>query len=297
MKNLIPIINSLDSKERRIVRKFLSIQTNGMEKKKLQLFDIILNKKAETDKEASKILYNADPNSAFSHVKRRLKKDLLNFILLQDSERKGVSKRVQAEMDCRRMFLQGQLLLQRGVYGDGERVLNAALGLAEKYEMFSEVLSIRNLLRTTFGFRRGLEVFDQYSSNMDKNLIELGKWLKVRQDYYQISLPNEFQTNKMTKLEDVGAKILADLEKVNTEGSSVRFTFWYYVTKMHYYNMIKDFEEAKKSSEEPLELAKNGSIMSSKANYAGVLKDVVFINMNLGNHEEAVKYANDAVKT
>lgn len=297
MKNLLPIVNSLDGKEKRLIRKFLSIQTNGMEQKKLQLFDIILDKKVGDDKEACHILYNSEPNSAFSHVKRRLKKDLLNFILLQDAKRKDSPKRVQAEVDCRRMTLQGQLLLQRGIYDEGEKLLNAALDLAETYEMFSEVLSIRNYLRTIFGFRKGLEVFEKYSENMDYALEELGKWLKIRKYYNQIALPNEFQTNKMMGVKDVGEKILADLEKFEGKESSERFTFWYYVSKMHYYNINKNFEKAREFSKEPLKLAQKGSIMSSKTNYAGILKDIIFIHINLGDNEQAVEYSREAVKT
>lgn len=297
MKNLVPIINSLNSKEKRLIRKFFSIQTNGMEKKKLQLFDVILKGKVQTDIEAAQILYDSTPNSAFSHVKRRLKKDLLNFILLQNSTAKDYPRAVQAETDCRRKFLQGQLLLQRGLHDEAEKLLNDALHLAETYEMFSEVLSIRRYLRTAFGFRRGLEIFEKYSENMDYNLKELGKWLKVRQDYYRISLPNEFQTNKMMKLKNMGAKILSDLEKINDDNSSVRFRFWYHVTKMHYYNMIKDFEEALEAAKIPLKLAKEGSILSSNTNYAGLLKDIIFIHLNLKEYEKAVDYSRQAVKT
>ena len=293
----MPIINSLDSKEKRLIRKFFSIQTNGMEKKKLQLFDLILKGKVQTDIEAAQKLYGSTPNSAFSHVKRRLKKDLLNFILLQYSNAKNYPRAMQAETECRRKFLQGQLLLLRGLHDEGEKLLNEALYLAETYEMFPEVLSIRQYLRTIFGFRRGLEIFEKYSENMDHNLKELGKWLKVRQDYARIALPNEFQTNKMMKLKNMGAKVLEDLEKRNDENSSVMFTFWYHVTKMHYYNMIKDFEKALAAAERPLKLAKEGSILSSSINYAGILKDIIFIHINLKEYGKAVDYSMEAVKT
>jgi len=296
MKNLIPIINSLDSKEKRLITKFFSIQTNGMEKKKLQLFDLILSGKVKTDKEAAQKLYNSTPNSAFSHVKRRLKKDLLNFIVLQGEGREKVSRLAQAEVDCRRMLLQGQLLLQRGIFNEGEKVLNDALEIAESYEMFAEVLSIRNLLRLASGFRKGLTAFEQYSSNMDYHLIELGKWLKMQQYYNRIALPNEFQANKMIKFKDANDKILHELEAYDENKSSVRFTFWYYVSKVHQNNVNRNFEEARENADELLKLvAKESSIMSSDSSRGGILKDVVFIHLNLRNYEKAVAYAREAV--
>jgi|GEM_PF-828161 len=296
MKSLLPIINSLNGKEKRLMKKFFSIQTNGMEKKKLELFSVILDGKAKTDKEAAMLLYNSPPNSAFSHVKRRLKKDLLNFILLQDSDTSDVSKRGKAEVDCRRMFLQGQLLLRRGVYGEYEKVMNAALDIAEKYEMFAEALMIRNSLRSSIGFRKGPDMFEKYSESVDYNYKELGKWLKARQYYYQISLPNEFQTNNKIELKDVGATIIANLEKIDTGQSSERFTFWHYMSKMHYFNLNKNFKEAGVYAKKLIDLFSEDSIMKTKSNQGGILKDVVYINLNLGNYEEAVKYANDAIE-
>jgi len=295
MKNLVPIVNSLDNKEKRLIKKFFNIKTNGMEKKKLQLFDLILSKKVHSDKEAAFILYQSEPNSSFSHLKKRLKKDLLNFILLQDSKNKISSERVRAEIECRRMFLQGQLLVQRGVYGECERVLNDALKLAESYEMFAEVLVIRDLLRTTFGFRKGIEVHQKYSETMDYQHIELGKWLKVRQYYFQVSLLNEFQGNKKINLEHDTATILKDLEAYDEKKSSERFLFWFYVSKMHDHNISKEFVDADRYARNLLDMFSKDSIMKTKSNQGGVLKDVVYINLNLGNHKEAVKYANQAI--
>jgi len=242
MKNLIPIVNSFDSKERRLIRRFFNIKTNGMEKKKLQLFDLIISG-VKSDKEAAQSLYGCPPNSSFSHLKKRLKKDLLNFMILNDlkSEEQG---KFEAEVKCRRMFLQGQLLIRRGVYGEGEKILNEALKLAESYEMFAEVLVIRNLLRTTFGFRKGLETYQKYSETMDYHHAELGKWLKVRQYYYQVSLLNEFKGNKKINLEHDTAQILKELESYDKKKSSQRYDFWFYVSKMHDHNINKEFVDA-----------------------------------------------------
>lgn len=297
MKNLIPIVNSLNNKEKRLIKKVFSNQPNGMEKKKLELFTLIVSGKAKNDKEASILLYKSPPNSAFSHVKRRLKKDLLNFILLQDSEARGVSKRIQVEVECRRMVLQGQLLFYRGIYGEGEKILNNALNLAEEYEMFADVLLIRNLLRSSIGFRKGPDMFEKYSGNMDYHYKELGKWLKARQYYYQIALPNEFQTNKMSESKDIGAKIIHDLEKIDDTGSSQRFTFWKLTSKVYYFNLDKNFKEAEVHADKLLALIPEGSIMRTRSNYAGILKDVVHIHINLGNYDRAVSHAEEAVNT
>ncbi len=294
MKNLIPIINSFDSKERRFVRRFFNAKTNGMEKKKLQLFDLVISG-IETDKEAAKLLYGSSPNSSFSHLKKRLKKDLLNFMVLRDSGSLDYSNKLDAEIKCRRMFLQGQLLIRRGVFGEGEKILNDALNLAESYEMFAEILVIRDFLRTTSGFRKGIETYQKYSETMDYQHAELGKWLKVRQYYFQVSLLNEFKGNKKINLEHDTSVILKDLEAYDEKKSSERFLFWFYVSKMHDHNISKEFVDADRYARNLLDMFSRDSIMKTKSNQGGVLKDVVYINLNLGNYEEAVKYANQAI--
>jgi len=294
VKNLIPIINSFDSKERRFVRRFFNAKTNGMEKKKLQLFDSIISG-VQTDKEAAQLLYGCPPNSSFSHLKKRLKKDLLNFIILSDPKSSGDTDRVNEEIKCRRLFLQGQLLVRRGVFDEGERILNDALSLAESYEMFAEILVIRDFLRTTSGFRKGIETYQKYSETMDYQHVELGKWLKVRQYNFQVSLLNEFKGNKKTNLEQDTAQILKDLDAYNEKKSSERFIFWYYVSKMRDHNISKEFVEADFYVRKLLDLFSEDSIMKTKSNQGGVLKDVVYINLNLGNYKEAVKYANQAI--
>jgi len=292
VKNLIPIINSFDSKERRSVRRFFNTKTNGMEKKKLQLFDLIISG-VQSDKEAAQLLYSSPPNSAFSHLKKRLKNDLLNFMILSDHRSSNLT--LEAETKCRRMFLQGQLLVRRGVFGEGERILNDALNLAESYEMFAEILVIRNLLRTTSGFRKGIKTYQKYSETMDYQHIELGKWLKVRQYYFQVSLLNEFKGNKKISLEHDTALILKELESYDEKKSSERFLFWFYVSKMHDHNINKEFVDANRYAQNLLKLFSGDSIMKTKSNQGGVLKDVVYINLNLDKHKEAVKYANQAI--
>jgi len=293
VKNLIPIINSFDNKERRSVRRFFNTKINGMDKKKLQLFDLIVSG-MQTDKEAAQILYGSLPNSSFSHLKKRLKKDLLNFMVLSDHRSSGYNERLEAEIKCRRMFLQGQLLVRRGVFDEGERMLNEALNLAESYEMFAEVLVIRDSVRTTSGFRKGIETYQKYSETMDYQHAELGKWLKVRQYYFQVSLLNEFKGNKKINLEQDTAQILKELDTCDIENSSERFIFWYYVSKMHDHNINKEFVDADFYAQKLLKLFSEGSIMNTKSNQGGILKEIVYINLNLNNHTKAVKYADQA---
>lgn len=296
MKSLIPIVNSLNGKEKRLIKKFFAIQSNGEERKKLQLFMLILDKKVKTDADAAKILYDGDaPNSAYSHVKRRLKKDLLNFILFQDTSQRDVAKRVQAEVTCSKMSLQGKLLIQRGIYDEGEKLLKKALELAEEYELYTDVLNIKNLLRTTVGYRKGADAYMEYSKNMEFYVEELGKWLKVRQYYYQFTLPNEFYANKKVEYREMGVEMIKELQEMNEDNSSDRFTFWYYFARIYYHNIIHDFESSKDYGHELLSILNSGSIMLSRQSLAAIHRDLSYAYMNIGNFEKAIEHAHLSV--
>ncbi len=292
MKSLIPIINSLNGKEKRLLKKFFSIQSNGEEKKKLQLFTLILDKKVKTDEDAAKILYEGgSPNSAYSHVKRRLKKDILNFILFQDTSQRDVAKRIQAEVSCAKMSLQGKLLIQRGIYEEGEKLLKKALQLAEQFELYTDIVNVKNLLRTTVGYRKGADAYMEYSNNMSFYVEELDKWLKVRQYSYEIALPNEFYANKKVEYKERGAQMMKELEEMSRNNTSDRFTFWYYIARIYYHNIIHDFESSRDYGHELLEILNSGSIMFSKPSIATIHKDLASAYMNIGNHEKAIEHA------
>ncbi len=298
MKSLIPIVHALSGKEKRLIKKFFSIQTNGEDKKKLRLFTLILEKRVKTDAEAAAELYDGQkPNSAYSHVKRRLKDDLLNFILFQGSPGIDVAERVRVEITCSKMTLQGKLLIQRGIYDEGEKLLKKALEMAEEYEMYLDAINIKNLLRTTLGYRRGAEEYMKYSANMDFYIDELSKWLKIRRQYYEITLPNEFYANKKTEYKEQGGSIMADMEIKNKDNQSHRFTFWYYMARIYYHSIIRDFQSSRDYAHELLAILNSGSIMASKPAIAAINRDLAYAYMNVGNYSKAVQHAQVSVDT
>ena len=83
-------------------------------------------------------IYKGEPNSAFSHLKNRLQKDILNILLLKEGSKKYETKFAQATFDCRRMLIEGQILMERGAYKAGEAVLTKARELAAEYDLYAE---------------------------------------------------------------------------------------------------------------------------------------------------------------
>jgi len=84
MESLKKIIRDLSRQEVYLLRNLLKQQVNGCHGKRIQLFDLIRKNRNSSDNEAALLLYGSKPNSAFSHLKKRLKDDLLNFLFLNN---------------------------------------------------------------------------------------------------------------------------------------------------------------------------------------------------------------------
>ena len=88
MESLIQIIDKLKQPELRMLRSFYKIRQNREPSKKLLLLNLVTGGKVKTDKEAMKKLYgDAASGSGYSHLKERLKTDLLNTILFLNPEK------------------------------------------------------------------------------------------------------------------------------------------------------------------------------------------------------------------
>lgn len=297
MNTLKQLVDSLTPSEKRVLRKFYAQQPNGEDKKRLKLFELVASKRVETNEKAAKALYGKKPGSAFSHTKKRLKKDILDFLLMQDASKHYNDKGRQVELNVSKWALQGEMLLARGIYGEGEKLLRKALNIAEDYELFSDVLRIKNLLRTSVGFRRGMKAFQEYSEKMDYYVREYEKLLKVREYNFKIRLPNQFFTNKKNEYIEFSTKALSELEALHIGGSSVTFTFQYYLLRVFYCDLVKDFDSALFYAENLLKLVENELIyQDSTVNIAGINMVLSDVHLNLSNYTQAISYAEKAVE-
>ncbi len=300
MKTLNQIIGKLKLGEQQFIRKFYNAQPNGEDKKRLKLFEMILSNTGEplTDVEACKAIYGTPPNSAFSHLKTRLKKDMMDYLLLQDPSKHYKSKRLQASMKVTKSLLQGELLLGRGIYNEAEKILTKALALAEHYEFFPEILRIRGLLRKTMGFRKGVEAFEFYNKPVAHYLKEYKKTLKALEFLFHIDLPNHFNTNFNIKdILEKGSHQIDALEGMyQQEGTSLSFQLHYFQARITYHNLERNFESSLSFGEKLLSLVSENEPYKSVGSYfAGVSMVVSGIHLNLKNYEQSIEHSKEAL--
>ncbi len=134
MERLHSIINSLKAGEIRLIRAFFRSQSaKGSLGKGEKLFTLILAKPNCTEKEALQNLFARKNRNAFKQIKKRLKMDILNLLLLQEAEMKFKSKYAQEVFNCRRYIIQGELLLGRGVYDEAIDVFLVNIAIRRQF--------------------------------------------------------------------------------------------------------------------------------------------------------------------
>ncbi len=294
MKILTQIIRVLKPSEVRLIRNFYKVQPNGEVKRRLELFELAKAGKGGTDAEAAKAIYKGEPNSAFSHLKNRLQKDILNILLLKEGSKKYETKYAQAIFDCRRMLIEGQILIERGAYRAGEAVLLKANDLALEYELFAETMLINDLLRTTIGIRKGEQAYLAFETEISNSLDKLGKYFKVKDYYYRLGVLGQF-TKKIEKSSLEYAKnALAEAEKDYKETNSPLVGYFYNFLGIFYGQLSQNYELAYTYALNYLKLVETSPSVSSETRIASANLQISSIAIHKGNYAEAINFAKTA---
>ncbi|MDX2003004.1 MAG: hypothetical protein SFW35_11265 [Chitinophagales bacterium] len=296
METLTQIIKSLKPGEVRLIRAFYKVQSNGEIKRRLALFDYIKSGKVKNDLEAARAIYKAAPNSAYSHLKARLQRDILNLLLLQDSSKRYDTQYTRALFDARRMLIEGQLLIGRGAYNSGVDVLEKARSLAKKYELYNEGVAINDLLRSHLGVKAGLNTYNKYNEEIIKNLEEQHALLKARDYYHRIIVPNLFHLNRQNQFTEYSEQVLKELKEVFEKNKSANIGYYYYYIGMLYAQLDNKWEDGLEYGKGFLQLVEKEESIRSNSRIAEANLQMASMLIQSGNPKPAIDFAIKAGK-
>lgn len=294
MKTLTQIVKVLKPSEVRLIRSFYKVQPNGEVKRRLELFELVKSGKATTDVEAARAIYKCEPNSAFSHLKNRLQKDVLNILLLKEGSKKYETRYAQSIFDCRRMLIEGQILIERGAYKAGEVVLLKAKELADEFELFAEAILINDILRTNIGIRKGEQAYINFGPVIEENLDKLKKYLVVKDQYYRFNFSSQSKKNVEQHLKSLIGAALSDAEDFYSTTQAATIGFYYNYLGIFYGHLFKDFDLASKYAKDYLKLVLNNPSISSQTRIGSANLQIASIATNKANYDEALEFAKNA---
>jgi tetratricopeptide (TPR) repeat protein len=296
MKVLTPLIQSLKPGEVQLVRYYYKMQITNEVVKRHLLFDLIKNKQVNTDEDACRIIYNKKPNAAYSQLKKRLKNDILNMLLLQDSKSRFNTPFARAEFDARRMIIEGDMLISRGISKEGVKILQKAAEISKEFELFNEYSLANDILLSHLSIKNGVKEYEKYHGKIKLSLHSLEKFIKSKDYYHKILVPNIFNLNKESELIAFCKKAMKELEHDFETTASSRIGYYYYYVSIFYYNMVKDYKNAYKAAQQFLEIITEHKPIQSKRNTADAHLQIGFIALQLGDYKSAAKNTENALK-
>jgi tetratricopeptide (TPR) repeat protein len=296
MDRIIDLVQSLKESEVKLLRVFYQGKPEHTEfENREKLFVLALSKPDCTDQEAKRYLFGRKDSSAFARVKQRVRTDILNILILQETESKFKSKYAQAVFNCRRAIIQGDVLLSRGVYDAAMEVLMKASTLAEDNELYAEQVMINDLYRTHMIIKDQGKYFGKVSGEIDKSIMLLGKSAEAKQDHYEIILPG---LDGVPPGPDHNLKAKKKLDKMKSDfesTGSLRIGFYYYLSATHYYRVNFDFLLSLFHGQKLLELVKISPAFQSDSFVGGANMEIANTLISLERYEEALQYADIAL--
>ncbi|MGB1319041.1 MAG: hypothetical protein ACPG5W_12565, partial [Flavobacteriales bacterium] len=286
MKSLQPLVKILRPSEKRLLIHYYSRDSNSEQKLRLKLFRLAENG-VDTDEKAKQLLGSTGGKSAYSHLKTRLKNDILNVLLTQEGSKRFAQPNRAAELDCRKKIAQSNILLLRGARLEGMSVLNKALKISMKFELVAERLQINHLLREKFLGAGSTKELKRLNDEIDNDLKRYQALLFVEQQSFVLASP-DFSKNLRSKSKQAEyATLIEELGKLFKQHKLGRIGFWYFMAATEYQSSRQNFGEVVALGTKFLALVEKSPAVKSKNNIAGVNLTLGTANMELRNYSKA----------
>lgn len=265
MKIITDIFKALKPSEKKLVHRLYKLEKGIDKQKRLKLYELLLTQNTNlTDEYVAKLLYNDKPNAAFSQLKQRVGRDMLNFSTFQNITRVYRDRPTQVAFSCRVGTVHFSNLVARSAYVAAEEYGGRILKKAIEYELLQEILIIQDIASINFGYRRGYKLFEEYSKDFEYYQREYITWLTIRNKYYSILIKTHFETNKfkkyseeaLRKFEEVSVLIHDDSVKINRH-------FYYMFANLIYTEVLHDLDKALIFAKEHAELAYSNAILGT----------------------------------
>ncbi len=290
MERLIRLIGMLRRGEKRLLRHLCMANTNGEKQLRLELFELIVSGKVANDKEARKALSSKQSASAYSHLKTRLREDVLNVLLLQESPKRIAQANRAAVFECWKKLAQAYVLIFRGGKREGARILKSAAELADRFELSAEKVLINQLTREALHTFTDVDQLNTINKNINQDLSVWMDVLRSEELSYVITLPQVYEGTALVEEPDFEVRMINELRKLYENSKASKVGFWYYLAYVEYCTNGKNHQDALEAGLKFLELVEKSPAVSSKNNIAGVNQTLGTTYFELRNFAQAIKH-------
>ena len=288
MDRLKHIVSRLKSYEVELIKSTYGAKGRAVSKK-LKLLNLVLDKNNYDDQSTSLLIYGHPPDSKFSQLKKRLKEDVLNTISMQSSW-SGNFDPIEADIQARKLLLQGKILMQRSIVDEARELFLKALQIADKYEIVDVKLTTYDLLRTL--------AFDQNEEDEVKNFsTTIGHCLITQKDLFtakSIHYDVVYNDGEDDQIEDK-ASVLKNLRSTLEQVPIVSTEFWCHMAELRFFKDMRAYKKAYVAGRELLHLIDNNPQIASIYHIRLVKLEIANMLIHLGRNKKAILYAREAL--
>jgi hypothetical protein len=290
MERLVGIVKILRKGEKRLLRHLYSASTNGEDRLRLELFTLIVSGKVRTDQEAINALSRKCGRSAFSHLKARLREDILNVLLLQETAKRIAQPNRAATFECRKKLAQAYVLIFRGAYKEGVSIIESVKSLAEKYELAAELVLMNQLIREAVHLIKDSKHLSQINHDIDANH---SKWNDIlRSEKLALTMTVPHLLKEKGGYEDIGSgtEVIEELELLYNRSGSARIGVWYYLAFIEHANSSGKYMDAITAGHQFIELVNGSPSIWSRNDVGGSNQMLGTAYLNTRDFSNAAKH-------
>lgn len=241
MKILFDIVKKLRKSEIRRIRQRIQQAPFDFERVG-KLFDLVTRFGEKEEAFYSDKLYGKEPNNTFRVTKSRLKKMLENAVI-HDKSLTDYSPSVNARLQARKKFLQGEILLGRGAYAASKNLLLQVVSTAKKFQLYEDEFQAEMLLYRNYSNRSSVVDFSKQTQhilelNRTRFLLTQGSIL-----YYRLSNVFAHQTLPINELEE-NRTYIEELKEIAQETGHHQITRYYLLSELYYHELAALDEKA-----------------------------------------------------
>lgn len=252
----------------------------------------ILQNEFDSDTEAAFKLYGTDQSDVrFKMLKHRVKKKLYNTLITLDITAEQLPLR--KEIECEKLLILAKLLLKQTEFNLAINLCKKVKVIAAEYEYNELILSALEIELTCLTNQGGLNAFksrrEEFTRYSEIVILE-----KEAMSLFQVSMVHLKSTVKNRKAYLIELPSL--IQRLRTIWDQVRTFncfYYFYRTSMLYYELIGDFNEIIKITEEAENLVKNNTINAHRFNINLNAYMLIYAHLRTKDYVKGLNYASE----
>ncbi|MEO1053681.1 MAG: hypothetical protein AAFX87_23800 [Bacteroidota bacterium] len=288
MESLKEIIYNLKPSEAEFIQDYYKVKRGGLCSKRLKLFQLVHTRKVKTDEEAAKVIYKTRPTSTFSKLKKRLKEDILNFLIMMSGDKTCESASTGFDLQARKLIIQGKILMSRGLYEEAAETTQKALKIADTYELIDLKINACDMLRSTSENNQPSQQHASINAKIKQTMSDQ-QYLQQAKAYSYL-LAHEGVANQ-----DIDADALKELEEVEERSESAKVSYWCLKTACQYHYANRNYVEARDSAMRLIDMVEHEKAIHSDYNLCEAHFLLTKSLICLKQYEEAIVHAGQSL--